>query len=173
MSTPLQTFLSTALGPLPALALPVLASARVVEVDVGEPLLRAGARWSSLFWIEQGVLRPYDLGRQGKSANKNFHLETALLWPLTPALAAQPVDFWIEAITPARVWMLPAAAWQTACDDWPAWSALERRTLAMLLDDKMQREQQFLQCSATQRYEDLCLRRPTWLERIALRHLAS
>lgn len=37
----------------------------------------------------------------------------------------------------------------------------------------MRREQQFLQCSATQRYEDLCASRPQWLVHIPLRHLAS
>jgi CRP-like cAMP-binding protein len=173
MTTPLQAFLSTALGALPAPARTVLASARLVEAASGMPLLRAGERWASLFWVEQGVLRLYYLDRQGRSANKNFHLDGALLWPLTPALAGQAVDFWIEAITPARVWQVPAAAWQTACAGWAAWAALERHTLAMLLDDKMRREQQFLQCSATQRYQDLCLHRPDWLARIPLRHLAS
>ncbi len=173
MSTALQTSLTTALGALPAPARSVLATSSVVQASGGEPLLRAGERWVSLLWVETGVLRLYYLDRQGRSANKNFHLDGAMLWPLTPALAATPVDFWIEAVTPARVWRVPAAGWQAACADWPAWSALERRTLALLLDDKMRREQQFLQCSATQRYEDLCQRRPEWLARIPLRHLAS
>lgn len=173
MPTALQTFLTTALGALPAPAQSALAASSVVQASVGEPLLRAGERWVSLFWVETGVLRLYYLDRQGRSANKNFHLDGAMLWPLTPALAGEPVDFWIEAVTPARVWRVPAAGWQAACAGWPAWSALERRTLAMLLDDKMRREQQFLQCSATQRYEDLCQRRPAWLARIPLRHLAS
>lgn len=173
MSTPLQSFLSSTLGPLPAPAQAALLAARALQANAGEPLLRAGDRWSSLFWVEAGVLRFYYLDRDGQSANKNFYLDGAMLWPLTPALAGQPVDFWIEAIAPTRLWALPWAAWQTACTEWPAWQALERRTLAALLDDKMRREQQFLQCSATERYEDLCARRPTWLARIPLRHLAS
>jgi CRP-like cAMP-binding protein len=94
-------------------------------------------------------------------------------WPLTPTLAGQAVDFWIETLTPTRLWALPWPAWQAACAGWVAWQALERRMLAVLLDDKMRREQQFLQCSATQRYEALCALRPDWLSRIPLRHLAS
>jgi CRP-like cAMP-binding protein len=173
MSTPLQSFLTSALGALPAAALAEVASSSAVQVEAGEPLLRAGDRWSALFWVERGMLRLYYLNRQGQASNKNFFLDGAMLWPLTPVLAGQAVDFWVEAIAPACVWKLPWTAWQSACENWPAWHSVERRTLAALLDEKMRREQQFLQCSATQRYEDLCERRPDWLARIPLRHLAS
>jgi CRP-like cAMP-binding protein len=173
VSTPLQSFLASALGPLPAPAQAAAASSRRTVVGVGEPLLRAGDGWASLFWVESGVLRLFYLDRQGQSANKNFYLDGAMLWPLTAALAGQAVDFWIEAIAPTRVWTLPWLTWQASCAQWSAWQALERRSLALLLDDKMRREQQFLQCSATQRYQDLCARQPEWLARIPLRHLAS
>jgi hypothetical protein len=83
------------------------------------------------------------------------------------------VGFWIDAIGKARIWALPWADWQAASAHIPAWQALERRTLAALLDDKMRREQQFRQCTAAQRYEALCAARPEWLTRIPLRHLAS
>jgi CRP-like cAMP-binding protein len=173
MSTPLQSFMAATLGTPPERAEAAMASARLLQADSGCPLLRAGDRWAALFWVEHGVLRLYYLDRRGQSANKNFYLDSALLWPLTQALAGQAVDFWIEAVTPARVWQIPWPGWQAASASWPAWQQLERQTLAALLDDKMRREQQFLQCSATERYEDLCRRRPEWLARIPLRHLAS
>jgi CRP-like cAMP-binding protein len=173
MSTPLQSFLSSVLGQLPAQVHAEFALSRAIDADVGEPLLRAGDRWSSLYWVERGVLRLFYLDRHGQSANKNFYLDGALLWPVTPALSGRPVDFWIEALAPTRVWTLPCPAWQAACADWPVWLDLERRTLAALLDDKMRREQLFLQCTATERYLDLCELRPEWLARIPLRHLAS
>jgi hypothetical protein len=88
------------------------------------------------------------------------------LWPLTPALTEQRVNFWVEAVAPARVWQLPWPAWQAACANWSVWQALERDTLALSLDDKMQR-------TATQCYAYLCSQRPAWLARIPLRHLAS
>jgi CRP-like cAMP-binding protein len=173
MSTPLQTFLASVLGPLSAPARDLSASSRIVDIGTGQPLLRAGERWSSLCWVEHGVLRLHYLDRQGRSANKNFHLDGALLWPITPALFGDPVDFWIEALAPSRVWTLPFDAWQSNVAAWPAWQDLERRTLAALLDDKMRREQSFLQRTATERYLDLCALRPDWVARIPLRHLAS
>lgn len=170
---PLAAFLQAQLGALPDAPAAVLATARGVPLAAGQPLLQAGQTWSQLFWVEQGALRLYYLDREGRAANKNFYLDGAVLWPLTPALAGSPVDFWVEAIGASRVWVLPWRAWQDACAGWPAWQALERRMLALLLDDKMRREQQFLQCSAEQRYLALCAARPDWLAHVPLRHLAS
>jgi len=45
--------------------------------------------------------------------------------------------------------------------------------LARLLEDKMSREQQFLQTTATERYQALLTSHPDWVRRIPLRHLAS
>ncbi len=56
---------------------------------------------------------------------------------------------------------------------WAPWAALEHRVLGALLDGKMQREQEFLQLSARQRYARLLEQHPQWAERIALKHLAS
>lgn len=173
MPTPLQAGVTAALGPLSAPAQAVVAAASATATGPGEALLRAGQSWARLFWVQSGVLRLYYLDREGQASNKNFFLDGALLWPITPLLAQQPVNFWIEAVTPSRVWAVPWLDWQAVCADWPAWAALERRTLAALLDDKMRREQQFLQLSASARYIDLCTRQPAWLERIPLRHLAS
>lgn len=173
MHAPLVAFLHAQLGALPDAPAAALTSARLVPMGAGRPLLQAGQAWSQLFWVERGALRLYYLDREGRAANKNFYLDGAMLWPLTPGLAGQPVDFWVEAIGPSRVWVLPWQAWQDACIAWPAWQALEHRMLAVLLDDKMRREQQFLQCSAEQRYQALCAARPEWLARIPLRHLAS
>lgn len=173
MHGPLAAFLHAQLGALPDAPAAALATARAVPLAAGQPLLQAGQTWAQLFWVEQGALRLYYLDREGRAANKNFYLDGAMLWPLTPALAGQPVDFWVEAIGPSCVWVLPWRAWQAACTTWPAWQALEHRMLAVLLDDKMRREQQFLQCSAEERYQAVCATRPEWLARIPLRHLAS
>jgi CRP-like cAMP-binding protein len=173
MPRPLQSYLSSVLGALPPQAQAAVLLAQEIQAHRGDSLLRCGAVWSTLMWVESGVLRMYYLDRQGQAANKNFYLAGALLWPLTPALSSQAANFWIEAISPVHLWSLPWATWQAASTEWPAWQDLERRTLAALLDDKMRREQQFLQCSATQRYQDLCASRPQWLAQIPLRHLAS
>ncbi len=135
--------------------------------------MRAGDLWENLWWIERGVLRLFYLDRDGHSANKNFYLDGALFWPVTPALASEPIGFWVEAVEDSLVWALPWTRWQGVVQDFARWQTFERGVLANLLQEKMQREQHFLQRTATQRYQDLKLQHPDWAERIPLRQLAS
>jgi len=173
MEAELSQRLQQLLGPLPPAAAGVAAGAAPLALAAGQALLRAGERWQHLWWVERGCCRLYYLARDGQAANKNFFTEGSMLWPITPRLVQEPVDFWVEAVLPGRVWALPWAAWQDATAAWPAWQAFERRTLAALLDDKMQREQQFLQASATERYQALLAARPAWAACVPLKHLAS
>lgn len=139
----------------------------------GETLQADGEHWRHLWWIERGALRMFFVDREGQSHNKNFYLEGALLWPITPSLVHAPTHFWVEALEPSTVWTLPWTEWSTAMQDHDAWKRLEHSTLTRLLEDKMQREHEFLQLSATERYQRLMREQPAWVQRIPLKHLAS
>jgi len=174
VSTPLTLFLTQVLGTPPAPIEAWWASAQRLQLQRGRPLLRAGERWQHLWWVESGALRLFYLDRDGAESNKNFFLDRAMLWPVTPTLRQMPVMFHVEPFEDSTVWALPVPPQGVApAADWPAWSQLEHRTLCALLDGKMQREQEFLQLSARQRYEQLMRQQPQWAERIPLRHLAS
>lgn len=156
----LRARLEALIGPLPAPVRAVAEAARHVHLSPGDNLLREGGRWQHLWWMPRGNCRLY-------------YLDDALIWPITPDLAEQPVGFSVEALEPSEVWALPWSPWHAAVSAFAPWLTFERRTLARLLQDKMQREQQFLQWSATQRYQHLVATRPDWARRIPLRHLAS
>lgn len=170
---PLAAHLDTLLGPLPEPVRALAAQARAQPLARGAALLGAGQHWRQLWWVAEGGVRLYYLDRQGRSANKNFHLAGTLLWPITPDLAGRPVDFWVEALAPSQVWGVAWPDWVRACADWPAWQLFERQVLAGLLQEKMRREQQLLQLSATARYQALRADRPDWVSQVPLRHLAS
>ena len=175
MTTPcaLLDHLSTTLGPLPPSAAELCQQTRPMALPKGVALLRAGERWQHLWWLERGALRLHYLDRKGQAANKNFYLDGAMVWPITPALREAPVHFWVEALEPSRVWALPWRDWSAAVAGFRPWQALEHRVLAALLQDKMAREHAFLQLTATERYQALQTEHPDWLKRIPLRHLAS
>ena len=173
MTTPLCRHLQVALGDLPPDLEAQANGAHGQSLANGEALLRAGDVWSHLLWVERGSFRLYYLDRQGRAANKNFYLEGAMFWPITPALAQSPSRFWVEALEPSQVWKLPWSSWQTTAQTFEPWQRLERQVLARLLEDKMDREQQFLQHTATERYQALLSAHPDWAKRIPLRHLAS
>lgn len=173
MTSLLCHHLQSALGELPTDLAAQASTTHRQSLASGEALLRAGDLWSHLWWVEQGSFRLYYLDRQGRAANKNFYLEGAMLWPITPALAQAPSQFWVEAMEPSQVWKLPWVGWQTAAHTFEPWQRLERQVLARLLEDKMSREQQFLQHTTTERYQALLSAHPDWAQRIPLRHLAS
>ena len=176
VSSPLTFFLTELLGvPPPAVETWwVRAERRLLER--GQPLLRAGEHWRHLWWVERGALRLYYLDRDGAESNKNFFLDGALCWPITPTLRQQPVMFHVEPMEDSVVWALPLPTHPSdplPSAGWAPWAALEHRVLCALLDGKMQREQEFLQLSARQRYASLLEQHPEWADRIALKHLAS
>lgn len=173
MTHALLDHLTRTLGPLPPSAANLCRDAQPLNLSRGQDLLHEGGHWQHLWWLERGALRLYYLDRDGQAANKNFYLDGALVWPITPALREQPVHFWVEALEPARVWPLPWAAWARSTEAFAPWRALEHRVLASLLQDKMAREHAFLQLSATERYLALRAEHPDWLARIPLRQLAS
>ena len=165
--------LTRTLGPLPPATAALCRNARPRDLAKGETLLHEGECWQRLWWLERGALRLYYLDREGQAANKNFYLDGAMVWPITPALRDEPVHFWVEALEPSRVWALPWPDWAAATQGFAPWQTLEHRVLATLLQDKMAREHAFLQLTATGRYLALRADHPDWLARIPLRHLAS
>ncbi|KAB2900862.1 MAG: Crp/Fnr family transcriptional regulator [Burkholderiaceae bacterium] len=172
-STPLSLFLNRLLGTLPAAAQAWVTTAQPRQARRGTPLLSAGSPWQHLWWVERGALRLYYLDRDGTESNKRFFLDQALFWPITPQLAQTPAMFHVEPIENSTVWALPWPPPPGALAGWPSWAAFEHRTLCALLDGKMQREQEFLQLDARERYSKLLARHPGWAARIPLRHLAS
>lgn len=159
---------------LPPASLAALAAhARRETPGANGILLAAGTVWQHAFWVEQGMLRLFYIDSEGRESNKNFHAEDAFIWPVTEAMRREPAAFFIAALAPATVWRLPYATLQATVEGLPSWTALQLHALSGLLDDKMRREQVFLQCSARQRYETLLRERPEWAGRIPLRHLAS
>ena len=176
VSSPLTLFLTELLGVPPPAVETWWVRAERRALERGQPLLRAGEHWRHLWWVERGALRLYYLDRDGAESNKNFFLDGALCWPITPTLRQQPVMFHVEPMEDSIVWALPLHADANTplpSADWSPWAALEYRALCALLDGKMQREQEFLLLSARQRYARLLEQHPLWAERIALKHLAS
>ena len=139
----------------------------------GEALLRPGDVWRSACWVERGGLRLYYVDAEGAESNKSFHLDDALIWPITPGLRAEPVGFHVEALEPGFVWGLDMGALEATVGRLGSWTRLRLDTLAALLEEKMRRERAFLQHDARQRYEALLREQPGWARRIPLRHLAS
>ncbi len=159
------------LKPTEARSLAALARCNSLKRD--EALLRANEFWCDAFWVERGALRLFYIDADGAESNKNFHLEDTLIWPVAPFLRDEPVSFFITALEPTAVHCLPYDALEQNLRSIPSWTGLQLKALSTLVEDKMRREQTFLQHTARQRYESLLQTRPDWALRIPLRHIAS
>ncbi len=151
----------------------LVAAANTISVAKGEHLLRAGEAWRHLWLVGRGALRLYYLDREGIEANKNFYLEGQVFWPITRPLREEPVSFHVCALEATQVHAWPIAEVDSLMADAPSWVALQLRALQALVEEKMWREQMFLQCDASERYAQLQRARPQWCERLPLRHQAS
>jgi len=158
----------------PPLRLAQLAArARGIDLAKGQRLLAPGERWAHWWFVESGALRLYYLDRDGAEANKNFFLEGQSLWPVTGELRGEPAAFFVEALEQARVHALAMDDVEALLGDAADWTALRLQVLQLLLQDKLWREQLFLQQDAAGRYRELRASRPQWCARIPLRHQAS
>jgi CRP-like cAMP-binding protein len=157
----------------PAEAQSLATHARCKTLKRDEPLLQASEFWRDAFWVERGALRLFYIDADGAESNKNFHLEDAMIWPVAPFLRDEPVSFFVTALEQTVVHCLPYEALEKNVHTMPSWTALQLKALSILVEDKMRREQTFLQHTARQRYEALLQMRPDWAQRIPLRHLAS
>lgn len=153
--------------------LALAAQGRCQSLRPGQALLRPGDAWQAAFWVAHGSLRLYYVDAAGHESNKNFHLDDALIWPITPQLRSRPVSFHVDAMEATVVWCVDMGALEAAVGALASWNALRLQALSALLEDKMQRERSFLQEDARRRYEALLRERPAWARRIPLRHLAS
>ena len=149
------------------------AQSRRCALRRGEPLLRPGEYWEKAIWVEAGALRLYYVDSLGEEWNKNFHLEGSFVWPLTPWLRNTPVSFCIEAIESVTAWTIHMQALEAAVGETSSWIRTRLDAMSFLLEDKMRREQIFLQQDARQRYATLLAEHPDWPMRIPQRHLAS
>lgn len=149
--------------------------AAAVRLDLvkGAQLLAAGEHWRHLWLIERGALRLFYLGADGAESNKNFYLDGQLLWPITHKLRTEPVGFFVASVEASAVHALRMEHLEALIGAEADWTALKLQALQQLLDEKMWREQMFLQGDAAQRYQQLRMVRPQWSERIPLRHQAS
>lgn len=138
--------------------------------------LAAGQAWCSgsessvLGWVETGLLATVFADAQGRERVHHFH--PAAHW-LAPPLGL-PAQAWrVEAQVPSRLLVINARQLEEAkvldqrVDDWILQAlAADRQRL-------IQREHQWLMCSAAERYLKVLQEAPSWLEQVPQHRLAS
>ena len=147
------------------MALPRLA------LDGGQVLLRAGQRVEQCWWVERGLLRSYYLDAQGRESNRAFHCEGDWVGHGVPPVPAVS-EYYIEALEPGTLVLLPYATLRALLQTHPALQALLHEAHNSLFAAQARREASLLGHTPAQRYQAFRAHHALLQERIPLHHVA-
>lgn len=174
MSESFQRFLLAALPWITADVVVPLARCFVRdEWDKDSFLLQQGERFTQVLLVEAGVLRLFFTQADGREFNKNFFAAGSLVLPMTGRMASAPSLFGIATLQKAVVWAAPLATFKKTLVDADLWHTVQRKLLAGMVDQKLQREHDLLALSGSERYRKFCLEHPNFSHRIPVGQLAS
>lgn len=144
-----------------------------VQIASGSVTLSPGEQWNELLVIRKGIFRLYYLDSEGKESNKGFFKEGEILAPIARSAIQGPSYFFIESLTNIEAYRCCYNQLVETLSKYPNGNIFFHRLTEELLEQKIQREQIFLQMDARGRYKKFVADFPELHDRIPLHHLAS
>lgn len=142
----------------------------VKEFNKGAFLLREGEFCSNIFFVEEGLLRIYTVGENGKEHIIQFAPEKWFFGDRNSLYFNEPTDYFVEAIEDSRVVLLEKDFFSTPVSADNALSCYNDRLLNNHIWHLQKRINMLLSASAEQRYldfiglhPDITLRVPQWM----------
>ncbi len=132
----------------------------------GEPATRFGV-------VLTGLLRHYYADARGRESVKAFRGALELTGPYAEILQRRRSRTFIEALAPTEVLAFEVDAFEEAARDSLELQRLARRIVEAHFVEKEQREYEFLQLTAEERYRQFCARLPALLQHIPQHQVAS
>jgi CRP-like cAMP-binding protein len=142
-------------------------------LDRGEYLLRAGDMATLAGVLVSGLLREHFVTERGVERTKSFVTPLQFTGSLADLLSGKPSRAFIVAEESSRVVLAQHAELRRLEQAWPDWATAARRSLEYLLQDKAEREFQFMCLDAEQRYAAFLVRYPHLEATVAASHIAS
>jgi len=136
-------------------------------------LLHAGDHWDQVYFIQHGLIRLFYLDKEGREFNKAFFWEGHCIWPVAPQDRQNAVAFYVAAVEETTVMVCPFHALYDLLKRAGSWEAFALPFAENLVEQKMQREQDFLLLSATERFKKFSATYPQIRDRIPDYQLAS
>lgn len=174
--TLLQTFVSQLFGPLglaEEAGKQLRPYTKLRSLTRKEDLLRHGDRWDKFFYIQSGILRMFYIDLEGKESNKAFFGEGQCIWPVAPMDRNTSILFNIAAIPQTELLTCQFEPVYQLLHQAGCWERFALPFAERLLESKFHREHDFLQLSASERYQKMLATYPSLIDRIPDYHLAS
>lgn len=142
----------------------------VKEFKKGEFLLREGEFCNHIFFVEEGLLRVYTIGENGKEHIIQFAPEKWFFGDRSSLYFNEPTDYFVEAIEDSRVALLDKDFFSAAAGADSTLSDYNERLLNNHIWHLQKRINMLLGASAEQRYldfievyPDITMRVPQWM----------
>lgn len=166
------TYLAEYFGLNPVVTERVASKFEEVSLEKGAIFAQPGQPCMGLAFIQEGFFRIYTYTDK-KEVTQWVSAPGELLTDLQSLVFEGPSRWYIEALTPARVALIPLAKYPTLAEVIPEWSVWEKKFMSkcfMMLEDRVFT---FLAMNAEQRYDVLKTHRGDLFEHVSLGHIAS
>ena len=136
-------------------------------------LLKEGQICGHLYFLNQGLMRFFVVGADGKDTTKFFTLEHQLFSSQQSFSTQAPATENIEALENSEIIALSHAHLQILYDEIPKWHTFIRRVLqeVNMMTERIYMES--ITTTAEERYRKLLRDEPNIAQRAALKHIAS
>lgn len=146
---------------------------RVRTVPRGAHLLQPGEVCDYLGLLTQGTLRTYNLTYEGDEQTGWLAVEGMFVTELLSFYAQKPTREHVEAIEDAEIHYITHADLEALYRDTDGMETFGRRFLEQIMIELKEHLLSQLHDPAPERYERLLRRRPEFIQRIPLKHIAS
>jgi len=123
--------------------------------------------------VLEGLLRHYYVDARGRESVKAFRGPNEFSAPYAEIILRRPSRTFVQALSPVRLLAFPVERFERLAHDSLELTRLARRFVEMHFVGKEQREYEFLQLSAEDRYRQFCAERPEHLKDIPQHQVAS
>lgn len=142
------------------------------EIEKDALLLKKGQVAGAISFIVKGCFRLYALNEKEEEITTWLVFEEMVITEPTSFLMRQPSRYYIQALEQSSIYSISFDQLQQLYADIPAFQEFGRRLMEKLLVSTMCRATFLLLDTPQERYDRL-LAQPEYMQRIALKHLAS
>jgi CRP-like cAMP-binding protein len=143
-----------------------------IEYKRGEEIIRCGKPCQSLYVIEQGYCRAYNV-QDGLEVNLNFYFEHETVTHKNSYVFNTPADYTVVACEPTVIHKIDKCDVLEAIKQCPEIGAAGKMNLELIVAKQERQLQLFRILTAKGRYEFLEQHEPALLQRISISQLAS
>jgi CRP-like cAMP-binding protein len=153
--------------------LPLLELGSEVKLKKGDFFARPGQQVSRFAIVLAGLVRHYYVGADGKESVKAFRGPLEFTAPYSELILGKPSRTFIQALDATTLLCFEWATLERVAKDSLDLQRVLRRFAEAQFVGKEQREYDFLQLSAEERYVQFCRERKEHLEHVPLHQIAS